>query len=302
MDTTQTTMDPEINIVKKGLTFTKSAYESLVADLWYEVEHSKVKGSAYHELYGMYYCAVIGLIRAGALCTRVTGKDGFPEIRVEAGSRYYKCREDVIYSLIGAEEANDLITPYSDTADSYVKNLEVKPVVVKEEVVETRSTSGGSSDKTLRKELEALRKEKKAVETAAQAKYDELNARYQKALEANKDIPVVASAEDAEAVAKYQAEAELLRVELDDWRKRCTEAENKATESSKKAQKLQNKLNEKEEEAKKYVYDPNYDHYYNDELPVILENLEFNHTGTVIRTITMVACFAGIAFCLLMFI
>ena len=296
--------EPEINIsvTPKELTYTKSTYEKLVEEIKNELDNTTLKGKAYQELFGMYYCAVIGLIRSGALCTRISGRDGFPEIRVFVGSKYYKCREDVIYSIIGAEEAKDIITPYEDSADSYIKKIAVKEDEVIEKIDATNSVTDNASVKALKKEIDSLKKEKKASEEAAQSKYNELNARYQKALDANKEIPVVASQEDAEAIAKFQTQAEELRVELEEWRKRSQEAEDAVEELRNKATKLQNKLDEKEEEAKKYVYDPNYDHYYNDELPVILENLEFSHTGAIIRAVIMSGCFAGLAFCLLMFI
>jgi DNA repair exonuclease SbcCD ATPase subunit len=292
----------QINVTPKELTYTKSIYEKLVEELKAELSTTKTKGKAYQELYGMYYCAIIGLIRSGALCSRISGKDGFPEIKVFVGSKYYKCREDVIYSIIGQEEAKDIITPYEDSADSYIKKITIKEDDITEPVEVSNPVTDSSATKVLKKEIDSLKKEKKAIEEAAQAKYNDLNARYQKALDANKEIPVVASQEDAEVVAKLQAHVDELRNELEEWRKRYKQAEENVEEVTRKANMLQSKLDEKEEEAKKYIYDPNYDHYYNDELPVILENLEFSHTGALIRAVMMAGCFAGLTFCLLMFI
>ncbi len=310
-------MDFEIAApVAKELDFTKEIYEKLLVDIKDELDNAKKKsGAAYHELTGMYYCAIIGLIRAGALCSRVPGKDGFPEIRVFVGSKYYKCREDVIYSIIGAEEADEIISPFEDTAENYTKGLshvasakaEVKEIPVP---VEASSGKGNKAQETaLRKEIEALKKEKKEAETKAMTRYNELNAKYQKALDASKELPVVSSEEDAavinefrEKLEKSENAAEALRTELSEWKTKYHEANNSAEEAVKNASRLQRKLDEKEEDAKKYVYDPNYDHYYSDELPAIIENLEFNHTGSVVRVSAMVLCFIGIAACLLMFI
>ncbi len=314
--------------VVKELDFTKAAYEKLVVDIKEELDNTKKKsGTAYQELNGMYYCAIIGLIRAGALCSRTSGKDGFPEIRVFIGSKYYKCREDVIYSIIGAEEADELITPFEDDTDNYTKSLShissaktVAPaaanVTVYTETTPLSKKESKSQETALRKELENLKKEKKEAEEKAASKYNELNSRYQKAVEASKNLPVVSSAEDAEIINEFKEKlaksdnvVESLKAELIEWKSKydevnreCRKANESAEDAEKRAGRLQRKLDEKEEEAKKYVYDPNYDHYYSDELPVIIESLEFNHTGSMVRIGAVVACFVGIAACLLMFI
>ncbi len=311
-------IDTAMAVIPKELTYTKSMYEELVTELKNELDHSKNKGRAYQELYGMYYCSLIGLIRAGALCTRVSGKDGFPEIRVYIKSKYFKIREDVIYSIIGADEADEIISPYEDHADTYVPHIErlVKDTAEKteEENVITQSLSSASEkpvkqDASLKKEIESLKKEKKEIESKAKAKYDALDIKYRKALEANKNLPVVSSAEDAETISKFKdqiekaaEDAEKLKQDLSEWKKKYHESQDLEKEAIKKAEKLQEKLDRKEEEARKYIYDPNYDHYYNDELPVIMENLEFNHTGTMVRVGAMIGCFIGVVSCLLMFI
>lgn len=319
--TTENKQEPELIVdmtpTRKGLDFTKAQYEQLATELKKELETASDKNTKqYQELYGMYYCAVIGLLRSGVLCSRASGKDGFPEIRVYTNSDTFTCSENVIYSIIGAEEAKDLITPYEDTSNSYIKDFGYKnmsktftPEVPTSSGSSTSKKGSSKQDESIRKELEELKKEKKKSESEATAKYNDLLSRYNKLRDESSNLPIVSSQEEANTVNEFRekfeeasSNAEALKKELAEWKAKYSDAEKSVQEAEKETKRLQNKLNIKEAEAKKYVYDPNYDHYYSDELPAIIESLEFNHMNTIVRSGAIVACGAGIIFSLLMFI
>ena len=59
--------------------------------------------------------------------------------------------------------------------------------------------------------------------------------------------------------------------------------------------KLKLKSEEEKAEALKYTYDPDYDHYYSEELPALMKSLEFSHSNMLIQMFCAVTACIGIA-------
>ena len=100
-----------------------------------------------------------------------------------------------------------------------------------------------------------------ALKTQYQAKVDDLYTKYKNSLDKkNKNISTLQSSLSAKT-SDYDAYREKAEKELN--------------------------------EHKKYVYDPNYDHYYSDVLPKIVNAIEFTHTDIIIRSSLIALSLAG---------
>ena len=101
-------------------------------------------------------------------------------------------------------------------------------------------------------------------------------------------------------MAELSSEAEQkLRAEYETKLKQ-SEAKNsqlaEQIEKHKKAYKnLKIRSDKEKAEAQKYTYDPNYDHYYSEELPQLIKSLEFSHSDMMIKCFCAVMSCIGIA-------
>lgn len=83
------------------------------------------------------------------------------------------------------------------------------------------------------------------------------------------------------------------------------EAEKERAEYNESASKYKKEIARQKKEIdehNKYVYDPNYDHYYSDELPQILDSIDFTRTDIGIRAAAVAMCVGGIIISLLFII
>lgn len=123
---TQNTLTLENPVeISKGLAFTKKEFEDLVIssmDLIKSAKKEKLDSKLTSDLYGLFYSSFAGAIRAGTLCSRENGLDGFPELQIIIGNNAFHCREYSIRSIFGAE-ADEIIKPYEDNFDSYIKDV-----------------------------------------------------------------------------------------------------------------------------------------------------------------------------------
>lgn len=291
--------------IAKGLNYTKQFYEE-IADSAKELlgEMQNENAQTVVDQYGIYYNAIAGLIRSGVLCSRVTGTDGFPEIRAVIGSKTYQCREDVLRTILG-EEADYIISPYEDTFQSYVP-LKFNIPASSDDTVDD-SKSGKADNGNVRK----LKQEHKAEIGKIKKEYeDQLKTLKQQLKDAkSRDNTVIQHESHVETVTVTDPDLEKKIAELEKNNQKLTEENQKLTDSkaayeSKVAQiktQLQAKTAELEEKDK-YHYDPNYDHYYNEELPQIINSLEFAHTDLVWKVIMSVMCLAGMGVSALFFL
>lgn len=155
------------NIVK-GTSFTKKDYEYLVQSSMNLIKESKklnIEKSVVASLYGVFYSAVAGMIRSGALCSREDGIDGFPELHIMIGEARYHCREFAIQAILG-NDAVEIISPYEDLCKSYIappsyQNVETTSVRFEEKTEEDKKERKNinTSDEDSLKEIEALKKQ-----------------------------------------------------------------------------------------------------------------------------------------------
>lgn len=303
--------------IDKQLFFTKSTYQGMVTEL-----HDVLKKGGEMEdltaLYGLYYCAFAGLIRSGVLCERENGEDGFPLISVLSDGKKYFIRESVLRSIFD-DEYDELVHPWKDTASSYVQGLTDSIEVVMAASADP-SDKKAAQKKAEKHDALILDRQKKRFESEKKALSDKYIAtirnKDQKILALNKQLedasrliasastnvqepaPSTSGQEQMSDNSAASAEVAALRKQIakmqEDHQK---DIETLQKTSMAKLSSVQDELskNRKEfdtykadaeaeiEEHKKYVYDPNYDHYYSDVLPKIVDSLEFTHTDMVIR-------------------
>ncbi len=299
-----------IHVTKKGLSYTKQRYEYLVENAYNEIKASKkssVDPKLLQGLYGVYYSALAGLLRAGTLCTKSTSNDGLPLIKVLINAKEYACPEEALYRILG-EDAPEVISPYQDTYRSFIgentgavivrTEPEIAPVIVDNK--NNKSGKNGKGDKSsaeinaLRKELKDLKDAAAKEKSEANSKYNELNARYQKALVASQNLPIVSSEEDKQLINKFQMDIEALTTELNGLKADILTAKSNEEKAVKERDSIKKELDDKKHEEEIYRYDPNYDHYYSDELPQLINSLEFNNTDIIARVAGMAVCAIGI--------
>lgn len=201
-----------IKVVDKGLAFTKKDYEDLVITSWnliHEPGFSSRASSDIQYLYGIFYNGFVGLLRAGALCSRNTGKDGMPRITIPIGAEKYTCRESILRGILG-EEADEIIQPYENSFSSYAARTGIDKV------------SGlGNVSGTGRKDK---RKKKNPLE-------EKLDLAQKQAIDAIKTADILREEIKAERMDKEeqtkQLESRLSQTmnDLDQSRKKCSQTE-----------------------------------------------------------------------------
>ena len=276
--------------IEKGLNYTTSLYEQIADTALQHIknmqnEEDKVVVSEY----GIYYNAIAGLLRSGVLCSRVTGTDGMPEIRVVSGSKVHQCRESILRMILG-DEADYIISPYEDTFESYV-NLTF-PKINNPDVEAAEDKSPDS--KNNKNEIKALNSQHKAEINKLKQQYEDEIKQLKAAQSASTSVvattETVSDPEQAKEIMKLQAANDHLKAQLDEFKTNSAQHEDEL-----KQVRQQLKLKNAElEEHNKYVYDPNYDHYYSDELPGIIESLEFTHKDLIAKFIALAGCAAGL--------
>lgn len=74
------------------------------------------------ELYGIYYNAFAGAIRAGAMYSKEMDVDGYPKFVIPIGNTMYPCRDIALRDILGDEYEKLTKYPYEDTSLSYVRH------------------------------------------------------------------------------------------------------------------------------------------------------------------------------------
>lgn len=306
--------------VDRGLVATKGPYTSLLVQSFNAIikaRNTERDRMALSGLYGIYYCSFAGLLRSGVLCTRESGADGFPEIVVLINDKPYRCRESVLNAILG-NEAEYVIHPWKDQSFVYADIL--RPNSMPDiSIFDSVSAEGSSkNEEKSKKENEKLKKEteklKKEIEKLKSSHVLEIkkiqekaDANIQRAEErANNAETAVANLKDKIAEGQENGvSAEQLRMiaaqhqqELSDAElrhRRELEDSKKDAESARRDFELYKKRTEAElQESRKFVYDPNYDHYYSDILPKLVDSIEFSHTNLMIRGLCIGISFIGI--------
>ena len=130
-------------------------------------------------------------------------------------------------------------------------------------------------------EKDNARLEKKLSETDAGLKralgtIEELKKRNEETIKNAEEHEKEAVRKAIEGIEDNKEELENTKKELEALHK--TSEKNKADYAS-----YREKKEKEEKEREKYTYDPNYDHYYSDILPKVVNTLEFSHTDLLVR-------------------
>lgn len=154
----------------------------------------------------------------------------------------------------------------------------------------------------LKKQIEIIKKDRDEITAKASSSSDvNLTGEIQRKLDqAEKSLLDLEKEKNAIADKYSKATSELSK--LNDEIKERDSAISNFEGTRKEAEKLKKEIEEIEADKMKYEYDPNYDHYYSDELPGIVESLEFTHTNGIFRTFAIVGCCIGIVISCLFFI
>ncbi len=288
--------------IEKGLIYTKTFYEqiadeakNILESMQYEEEKTKVTQ------YGIFYNAIAGLLRSGVLCSRVTGEDGFPELRIVLGNKAYQCRENIIRTILG-DEADYIISPFEDTFESYVGlSFNDIPKAIPEE-----PDDAPDNDKQAPVNIKKIKKAHEAELKKLKASYEDQIKELTNAMKKQSDVPNV-SAPAPEVIEK------IVTVDDPEPQKRIKELESVNVKLQRQAElasqkeleitNLKKQLRDKDElinEHDKYTYEPDYDPYYNEELPGLIASLKFMHTDLTAKIALIITCVGGLALCALM--
>jgi hypothetical protein len=311
--------DCDIPIVETNIVQTKQFFESLAHDTQEQIvakmgdEEENPNPQEIIDLYNIFYESCVGLIRSGALCSRDTAFDGFPEITISAGDDTYKCREAVLVSILG-QTASEVIKPYQDTFTGYFDMSEaykVLPIKEEETVEENVKKKKPEKDSlNAEKELEEQAKKYKSMISEMEKKHSNeiaaVKSQYESALEESKKALMDASSSDngpsqiiGDPQDKIQINAD--KAEIKNLTDKNNEIMNELKDKDIALARCQSKIadyenmeKERREDDERYEYNPDYDHYYNDDLPAIVKSLEFTHTDIVIKGIAAAVCCFGI--------
>mgnify|MGYP004510217091 CR=1 FL=1 len=289
--------------VSKGLSYSKKDYEDIVTTTKELIDECKKNGESadtIKDLYGMYYGSIAGLLRAGALCRRQTSIDGFPEIVTLAHAKEYICREDALYSILGSE-TKDIIHPYEDTFLSYVRPAFSLTSSLDHEASETLKHQLDESQKQYQESEDKLKLNSETVTalqneiTLHKNKNKELSEQLvsaKKEMEKYKNLYIAADGAAEKQLESYQKKE-------NDYKKQLLTLQTKAERIHDEYQTLQSNVAEEKENRRHFTYNPNYDQYYSDMLPKILDSLEYSHSDTLIKTACTILCSVGILLSLL---
>lgn len=289
-------------------------------------------------LYGLYYYSFTGLVRSGPLCERVMGKNGFPEISVFVGENCYFMQESILNTLFG-NVAESIISPWKDawhgSQYSYVEDITegnaVGPSGAGSDIKVLQKKYNDDILSLKKQNAENIKRKEEEKQTALKAqkeKYDAEISNLKLHAGSSGDIDAMAAIESAKAAEiklktmtlQHQKEMQTLKstyqAKVDSMYEQYKASLNKKNQNisnlqfslrektsgydeyRQKAEKAEKEL----EEHKKYVYDPNYDHYYSDVLPKLVNAIEFTHTDIIIRMALIALSMAGIVLSFVYFI
>ncbi len=291
-------IETEHIVVDKELAFSKQDYAALVKRAFDLLQSDEAKDKrTLISLNGLYYTSFAGLLRSGVLCSRNAGEDGMPVITVNLGNRNYSVREYVLKSILGAE-AEYIIKPWEDTCD----NESIFSGCSKDDAISSGHSS--SSDAAIKVENEQLKKVNaeqqssidKLTKDIEKLKLDNYNMNVKKTLDASDDSGDSSyKAEIAKLNKAHQKEIEDLKISAG---KRINALKKQLTEEEKEHRKYKEQASAELADSKKYVYDPNYDHYYSDVLPKLVDSIEFANTDIIIRELCLGISVVSILFSL----
>jgi flagellar biosynthesis GTPase FlhF len=324
IDTTEPVIPQKGEKIDKVLYFTKDIYTNMVQESFAAIKRSRRSEKdpvIIAGLYGIYYNAFAGLIRSGVLCNRAMGIDGFPEIHIMIDNQIYKVRESILLALFGTE-AEAVIKPWQDTSASYIDHPFAQFQNQNDESVDNkaavRSTEAkykaamaamkSANDKAL-KELQQKDAEILSTKLSQQkSKYEQVVTQLMKKQAAMEEKAAVVPDENAIKALKQQHSMELSQMkqqyegQIRSMQGAMGNLQKTYADQKAEYDKYRTAAEKEISEHKKYVYDPNYDHYYSDVLPKLVDSLEFTHTDLVIRGFCVALSLAGIVLSLTFFI
>ena len=231
-------------------------------------------------LYGIYYSALVSLIRIGIPCERIAGVDGLPLLKLKINGTDYTCPEQAACG-IGGPELDRYLQLGKDSFCSYLTLPQGST---------TLSDSDAQQFELCKKELEQLRNQILTKDSATQRELIATQAEL-KAIRESKDFLekqyVGSSTKDmySEIQQKLlQATEELsefkLLYEKLKQQKEATEQEIRRLEQS-----LQEEIEKKKEEPAEYAY------YYKEVLPKLLSYFEASGIGLGIKfLLILISC------------
>lgn len=131
------------------------------------------------ELYGIYYNAFAGALRAGILYSKEMDIDGYPKYIISIGNNMYPCKDIALRDILGDDYEKITQAPYDDTSASYVKHYYPIHSFLSDEYADTVSLStlpqkGDDNLKAEQRKEEALirAKNKELLRDARGFQYD----------------------------------------------------------------------------------------------------------------------------------
>ena len=296
--------------IEKGLAFSKKDYEDLLVMSNEALKKSKKQEKdpvVISELWGIYYNAFAGLIRSGILCSRQMGTDGFPEIHVIVNDRTYKVRESILVGIF-REESEYVIKPWKDESASYVEDRPFKILTISED----GDVEKTGSDITQEKKKKGLFGRNRDKDKFTPLEMDDISSpsiedddgssteafisiemkSRQKKDAGSKQVMQAGSSFTSEEEQKLRAEYE---AKLKKSEAKNSQLEGQIEKHKKAYKTLKLRSDREKAEAQKYTYDPNYDHYYSEELPQLIKSLEFSHSDMMIKFFCAIISCIGIA-------
>lgn len=289
----------------KSTSFSKKDYEWLVENSMELIRASrknKWDKKTIADIHGFFYASMAGVIRSGALCSRETGNDGFPEIHTIIQDTDYHCRENVLYAILG-KEAEDVIHPYEDSFSSYALNPNMQNVGRSAILFENeeKETSDGKKKRYSKDEMEEAKKEIESLKN--QMILNE--AKSQKDLVAVKTE--LKAVRESKEFLENQFKNNNSEDRFSDLQNKLIQATNEVADAKIAIEKVKQEKAEKEqgimelekrlqEEKEKKKEEPaEYEYYYREILPKLATSLGTHGTGLLAKFILSLVSLCGIA-------
>lgn len=273
--------------VDKDLFYTKDQYTKILQNTLSLINSCKIPEDCQH-LYGIYYNAFAGLVRSGALVSRETGIDGTPDLNIQIGDENYRCPESVVVALFG-KEAEYLIHPWKDEFSSYFDGNPF--MVIPDGSVPEVSSPVPTVDNTaaVNAAIKSTEASMKKQITELENKIKKLTAENAKLSKMSKDVSSAPVNENT-----YEDEYREAVSSLQESQRTIKSLEKEIRNITADRDRLQAEQDKANEEKNTYVYDPNYDHYYSDVLPKLIDSIEFTHTDLIINNFCIALSAIGI--------
>ena len=120
-------------------------------------------------------------------------------------------------------------------------------------------------------------------------KIKRLTAENAKLSEMSKDVPAASVNENT-----YEDEYREAVTALQESQRAVKSLEKEIRNITADRDRLQAEQDKANEEKNTYIYDPNYDHYYSDVLPKLIDSIEFTHTDLIINNFCIALSVIGI--------